>query len=85
MVLVGIIDQHLKKAVQKISTAVGTRPSHTLVHPNLYRAIFSSLFQHQVAFFLAITKNNTFIPIRFTISDTSAQRHSRQSPNQPKL
>lgn len=45
MVLVGIIEQHLKKAVLKISTAICTCPSHSLVHPNLYGTIFSSLFQ----------------------------------------
>lgn len=58
MVLVGIIEQHLKKAVLKISTAICTCPSHSLVHPNLYGTIFGSLFQDQVIFFLVTTKND---------------------------
>jgi hypothetical protein len=53
MVIVAvIIEEHLKKAVHKISTAICTSSSNTLIHPNFHGTIFSSFFQDQVTFLL---------------------------------
>lgn len=56
MVEVVIIEQDLKKAVYKISTAVCTSSSNTLIHPNFHCTIFSSLLQDQVTIILITTK-----------------------------
>jgi hypothetical protein len=46
MVVLVIIDQHLKKSMHKISTAVCTSSSNSFIHPNFHSPVFSSLFQY---------------------------------------
>lgn len=55
--VVVLIEQYLKEAINKISTAICTCSSNPLIHPNFYSTIFSSLFQDQV----------TFLPVRIKI------------------